>query len=69
MSKIEQIPLFYPRGSAAPQQGIAPIAQLLHWKGLLFNPSHTSSSTVVGADYIGPRPQVLPRGHEELLKQ
>ena len=57
-SDLEANPLFYPRGCAAPLQGIAPIAALERF--VVFLP--------VLADYIGSRPRGWPRGHGESLK-
>ena len=57
--KFEQIPLFYPRGCAAPLRGIAAIATFGKVCCLLL---------VHRADYIRPRPRARPGEHGELLK-
>ena len=56
--KFEQIPLFYPRGWAAPLRRISPIATLERFCCLL----------LIRADYIRQRPRARPRMHWELLK-
>ena len=58
--EFKQIPLFYPRGCAAPLRGIAAIATLERFCCLLL----VSSSELI----IRPRPRARPRGHGELLK-
>ena len=52
------IPLFYPRGCAAPLRGSTPIATLERFVVYCF----------IRADYIRPRPRARPGGHGELLK-
>ena len=52
--KFEQIPLFCPRGCAAPLRGIAAIATLERF--------------VRASRLYRPRPRARPRGHGELLK-
>ena len=60
--KIENIPLFYPRGCAAPLRGIAPIATLERFV------VYCSSELIISARPPGAGPRARPRGHGELLK-